>query len=201
MTKKLLILDLDETLFYAMYPEEVDATIAAGFINDRDDCDYVIDGAYPMIERPHVHKFLNWAFKTFEVAVWTSSTQDYADDVIQHLMIDQGHGTPLFTYARDRCVHSRIPNYDAWGTSGHVEYLKDLTKVKKFGFDKKDIIVVDDTPSKWKRNYGNLVRISEFWGEPYDNGLRSLMAFLGWLKNQPDIRTVEKRGWSSWEKR
>jgi RNA polymerase II subunit A small phosphatase-like protein len=73
--------------------------------------------------------------------------------------------------------------------------VKDLKKLRKRGYDLNQIIVVDNTPQKLNRNYGNLVRIDDFEGDLSDRELKRLMRYLEDLVKADNIRTVEKRGW------
>ena len=57
--------------------------------------------------------------------------------------------------------------------------------------------MVDDTPSKLKNNYGNLVPISEFMGNVNDIELLRLIKYLLDLKKEKNIRKVEKRYWAT----
>jgi NLI interacting factor-like phosphatase len=57
------------------------------------------------------------------------------------------------------------------------------------------IIAVDDTPQKHARNFGNLVKVTEYLGQPDDDELLHLVTFLEQLKDVPNVRVVEKRGW------
>jgi len=182
---------------YAMEPASVQDSIDDGVMQDEYDYHHDLCNYFPMIERPYVHLMLNWAFKNFEVGVWTSASQDYADDVVEKLMIDPQHGEPLFVYAIDRCVH-KVVSAGPWSMGGHIEYIKDLKKVKKYGYARENILVVDDTPSKWQRDYGNLIRIPPFEGERSDLYMKKLMSYLDTLKDLDNVRTIDKRGW--WKK-
>ena len=55
--------------------------------------------------------------------------------------------------------------------------------------------MVDDTPEKHIRNYGNLIRVSEFTGDQSDDELLYLMEYLMTIKDSDNIRSIEKRGW------
>lgn len=57
--------------------------------------------------------------------------------------------------------------------------------------------MVDDTPKKLRRNYGNLVRVLPFEGDQRDEELPDLIEYLNQLKDAKNIRRVEKRGWKS----
>jgi len=195
--KRLLILDLDETLFHAMSSYEVATAVACGHMENEHDYDFDVLDAYVAVERPFVHRFLHWAFENFTVGIWTSASQDYADIVVDKLIKDGEHGEPLFVFSRDRCTRAlnKSAMYNHW--SHEIEYIKDLKKVKKFGFKLEDIIVVDDTPSKLQRNYGNLVTIKPFFGDRSDTEMLKLVEYLTILNRAPNIRRVEKRGWAN----
>ena len=55
--------------------------------------------------------------------------------------------------------------------------------------------MIDDTPEKLLRHYGNLVRVREYTGQMHDNELKILVEFLEYLKDVSSIRKIEKRGW------
>ena len=76
-------------------------------------------------------------------------------------------------------------------------WVKDLKKVKRLGYDLNRMLMVDDTPSKLQRNYGNAVYVSSFEGDPADRELLSLAPYLLSLVDCDDFRTIEKRGWRS----
>jgi RNA polymerase II subunit A small phosphatase-like protein len=183
-----------------MYPDDIKRAELSGFIQDMDDCDFHILDVFPALERPFVHKFLHWAFRNFTVGIWSSATQDYVDDFVVKMITDPQHGEVLFAYARDRCVKAiDYRSMDAYGSTTY-EYVKDLRKLKKFGFPIEHIIAVDDTPEKLQRQYGNLVRVLPFLGNPADTEMLKLMSYLETLKTVPNVRTVEKRGWSQMDK-
>lgn len=174
MKTKLLVLDLDETLIFAT--EEPLATRPDAIVAD-----------YYIYDRPFVREFLEFCLVEFEVAVWTSSTAGYADGVVRHLF---GDSPDLqFVWARERCTRRFL-----YEEQVHV-YVKNLKKVKKLGFGLEQIIVVDDSPEKWTEQYGNLVRVSEFLGDPGDAELKDLREYLRHLQRLPNVREVEKRGW------
>lgn len=78
---------------------------------------------------------------------------------------------------------------------GKWYWVKDLEKLKRPGFALERVLFVDDTPSKLDRNYGNLVGVGPFHGDPQDRVLVRLDAFLATLIDVGDVRRVEKRGW------
>jgi len=172
--RKLLILDIDETLLYATLSPL-----------DRVE-DFRLDD-YFVYQRPHLDEFLTYCTSRFVVAVWTTSSQSYAETVVERLF---GSADKLsFLWARDRCTR----RYD-WEL--HEEYwVKDLKKVRLKGYRLEQVIVVDDTPRKHERNYGNLVQVREYTGEVDDDELLYLCRYLETLSSVENVRTVEKRNW------
>lgn len=173
---KLLVLDLDETLIYATeepLPRPEDFTV----------------GQYFVYKRPDVDEFLQYCRAHFLMAVWTSSTRLYAQEVVAKLFPAD---YPLqFVFARDRCV--RRFNFEL-----QDEYhVKDLKKVKAKGFDLEQMLMLDDSPEKLQRQYGNLVRIREWLGDTSDRELALVQQYLLTLKDCPNVRRVEKRFWRS----
>jgi TFIIF-interacting CTD phosphatase-like protein len=174
LERKLLILDLDETLLFAT-EEPLD-------IQE----DFMV-GEYFIYFRPYLKRFIDYCAGNFEVAIWTSSTESYAEEVCRQLFPAP---SPIsFLWARKRCT--RCFDYEI----GEQYWVKDLKKVHRKGYALKQIIVVDDTASKLKRNYGNLICIKEFLGDPNDKELHLLESYLELLNQEPDIRKIEKRSW------
>jgi RNA polymerase II subunit A small phosphatase-like protein len=73
--------------------------------------------------------------------------------------------------------------------------VKDLKKVKRKGYDLGRVLIVDDTPQKVERNFGNAVYVRPYFGDPEDNELAQLAPYLESLRACGNVRAVEKRGW------
>ena len=155
--KKLLILDIDETLIYAA---EASLPRQADFLLEQ----------YHIYKRPFLNVFLKNCLDWFEVAVWTSSTPSYASAIVSAIF--ENPKTLSFVWASDRCT---VACDMEW-----LEYYnrKNLKKVKRKGYRLESIIAVDDTPQKWDLSYGNLVRVNPFEGEETDDELKYLLLYL-----------------------
>lgn len=172
--RPLLILDLDETLVHATSDPLSRAP------------DHVIH-PHAVYLRPGVEAFLARVADRYHLAVWTSSSPAYARAITKLLFDDP---TQLaFIWARDRCTPRRDFELDKWWDT------KPLQKVKRQGYDLRRVLVVDDSPEKYARNYGNLVRVAPFTGSPDDDELWHLARYLERLAVEPDMRRIEKRGW------
>jgi TFIIF-interacting CTD phosphatase-like protein len=174
LQRKLLILDLDETLLFATEER----------LNIQED---FMVGEYYVYLRPYLKRFLAYCRNNFEVAVWTSSSEDYAVEICRQIF--PSLSVILFLWSRKRCT--RCVDYE----TGEIYWVKDLKKVRRKGYALEQIIVVDDTARKLNRNYGNLICMKEFLGDQQDKELLLLEAYLEILNPEPDIRKLEKRNW------
>lgn len=174
MKDKLLILDLDETLIFSSLEK----------LSIKEDFSL---GDYFVYKRPDLDTFLKYVQNSFQLAVWTSSTSDYADGIIEQLFPDQSF--LKFVWARERCV-SKIDI-----ETGEQYWVRDLKKVKKLGFDLSKILVIDDSVEKLERNYGNHIPVIPFLGDPKDDELPKLANFLEKIKIIDSVRSIEKRNW------
>ena len=172
--KKLLILDLDETLVFA-----TERPLARA-------ADFQV-GPFHVYRRPGVAALLDSCFELFDVAVWTSSSPLYAEEVVGAIFPDPAR--LVFVWASDRCTRAYDPE-----TGEHCSQ-KNLKKIKGRGYSLGSVIAVDDSPEKWRQSYGNLVRVAPYYGAEEDAELPLLASYLNFLEGQPDIRAVEKRQW------
>ena len=172
-TRKLLVLDLDETLIHATE-------------NTLDHEEDFRVGPYRVHLRPHLPEFLASVLAQFRVGVWTASGESYAAQVVERIFPG---GTLEFVWSSKRCTTTRN-----W-TTGEYQTIKNLQKLKSRGYSLESIIAVDDTPAKYARSYGNLVTVREFVGDRSDAELPLLAAYLAHLVDVPNVRSVEKRNW------
>lgn len=163
--KKLLILDLDETLIYAM-PN---------------------GGGYDVSERPHLAEFLVEMASCFEVAIWSAGSRDYVDAIVSRSVVPRV--SPVFVWANERCTCRRDP--DTWDWI----WAKPLAKVKRRGYKLADVLIVEDDPLKVRGNYGNAIYVQPYFGAESDDDLYWLKYYLPTLAEVPDVRRIEKRGW------
>jgi carboxy-terminal domain RNA polymerase II polypeptide A small phosphatase len=96
---------------------------------------------------------------------------------------------PAFVWDRERCVQRYDPE------RLETYFAKDLKKVKRMGFSLDRVLIVEDTPQKVERNYGNAIYVCPFYGDPNDSELPKLGRYLRSLATVPNVRCIEKRGW------
>ena len=174
MVTKLLILDLDETLVFAT--EQKLSRIE----------DFRV-GSYFVYQRPDLNHFVEFVFDYFKVAVWTSSGSGYANNVVKAIF--ENPEKLQFVWTRNRCTRRFDPD------SGEDHWIKDLKKVRRLGFSLESIVVIDDSPEKLERQYGNTIYVTPFMGDALDQELCKLQTYLLWLKDVPNVRLIEKRNW------
>jgi len=185
MNKKLVILDLDETLVYSTY-EPID-----------DNWDFEAF-KYKVYKRPGLDSFISELKKHYEVAVWSSASDDYVVKIVENIFPKD---YPLkFVWGRSKCTlqfdHQHIDELGYSDYFNHMNYAKILKKAVKKGLaDYKRTLIVDDTPSKLKYNYGNAIYPTVFKGKQSDNELELLIDYLIKLKDIEDYRKIEKRYW------
>lgn len=183
--KPLLILDLDETLIHAT-AEEIDS-----------DFDFQVF-QYFVYKRPGLSEFLTSCALHFKLAVWSSASDDYVQQIVRRIF--PAAISPEFVWGRSRCTRFRLPEVDEQGLlsldyASRHEFAKRLKEVSRRGFNLKRTLIVDDTPEKVSQHYGNAIYIRPFTGSKDDTELGRLAGYLLKLKDAENFRTIEKRSW------
>lgn len=174
VSKLLLILDLDEPLVHAAeQPLTRDADFRVG--------------SYHVYRRPHLDYFLKAVAGWYDMAVWSSASGTYVREVVAHLFAEAAG--LRFVWSCDRCTRRYDPELH------ETYYAKNLSKLRKLGFALEHILIVDDSPEKLARHYGNHIRVRPFVGDEADTELRDLLPFLESLRSAENVRRIEKRGW------
>jgi carboxy-terminal domain RNA polymerase II polypeptide A small phosphatase len=190
LSKKLLILDLDETLIHTETQYDRNplqdlyevGTYDFKFSSSDGECQYYVT------KRPHLKEFLDWAFENFKVAVWTAAGDVYAKNVLGGVGLDWR--ILEFFYTRENCTIKL--DYEL----NHYYGIKNLTKLrKKYNLD--EVLIVDDVANTAVNNFGNLVLIKPFTSDRNDSELLKLKNYLEKIKDAKNFRSIEKRGWAN----
>jgi RNA polymerase II subunit A small phosphatase-like protein len=56
-------------------------------------------------------------------------------------------------------------------------------------------LIVDDSPEKVERNYGNAIYVRPFFGAADDSEFRDLGIYLKSVSQLANVRCIEKRNW------
>lgn len=182
MNKKLLILDVDETLIHT----EIDnPDCAYDFIMEFKDDNYI----YYTSLRPYLNQFLDYAFSNFQVAIFTTAEYVYIKSIIKHLKVDMSK----FKFIYDRQYCNTKYNH----LTGFRDHIKKLSRVRNaFNFPLENMLILDDKPETASENYGNLIPIKPFYFDKNDTELLKLISYLETIKDVENFRNIEKRGWS-----
>ena len=153
-----LVLDLDETLIsFKTCPEQNKGLLRL---------------------RPGLFEFLDEMKKNYELIIFTSATNEYADPLLAAIEKDK----KIFDYKLYR-QHTLIYNN---------EIVKDISKI---GRPLNKIIIVDNLVQNFRLQKENGIMIKAFWGEDaYDNALFELKVILNKIANEfDDVRLGIKK--------
>ena len=153
-----LVLDLDETLIsFKTCPEQNKGLLRL---------------------RPGLFEFLDEMKKNYELIIFTSATNEYADPLLAAIEKDK----KIFDYKLYR-QHTLIYNN---------EIVKDISKI---GRPLNKIIIVDNLVQNFRLQKENGIMIKAFWGEDaYDNALFELKEILNKIANEfDDVRLGIKK--------
>ena len=120
--RKLLVLDLDETLIYTAY-----SPILNGKLKSH-------RGHFYLYERPHLQQFLDGCSAEYDLAIWSASKAEYVKWVVKATVLCRYEY--VFVNTRRHC--QRI-----LGKNGSFEYHKDITPYLSH-YEK--VIILDDYP-------------------------------------------------------
>ena len=185
--KKLLLLDLDETLVHSelRHPynyksldklKENSKCYNRSFSYIENDYKYYFDIYF----RPYLFDFLHEIKIYFDLAIFTASSKGYADTIINY--IDPDNQIFKFRLYREACItiHKHV-------------YIKDLRIIKSF--DEKNIILMDNSFYSFINQPSNGILIYSFYNNHKDNQLIHAKNFLiKYIYPSKDVR-IEIEKW------
>ena len=169
--KKLLILDLDETLVHTSFQPifinnimiEPDITLKILFDNKY-------YNLYVLI-RPYVYEFLREMSKIYNIYIFTASIKEYANPLLNEL--DKNNVIAKRLY-RENCTLTK-----------EGKYVKNLNNFK---YNLKDIILLDNNPTSYSFNQNNGIPIKTWHNDKNDKELLKMINFLRFLSTVNDVR-------------
>ena len=176
--RKLLILDLDETLIHS------DLDFLLKEKNVKYDTVLYFDSEeeknipLPIIIRPGIYDFLDYASKNFDLVVFTASDQQYADAIINYIERDKKY-FKMRLY-RNNCIFIDPGLY--------IKDLRIFDSFKKL----EDIIILDNSLFSFANQLNNGILITSFFDDKEDTFLYNAKEYLEFIKNEKDIREVNK---------
>ena len=199
--KKILVLDLDETLIHADFdeefsPDEYDTIIQFKAKNEEEKKEKNIEDSdstsccLSEVEEDEVHSvgifirkgvkhFLEEVNKYFEVGIFTASVKEYADAVISFL--DPENKLIKFRLYRNNCINFN----DAFT-------VKDLRIFKNV--DLKKIVLLDNSMYSFAAQINNGILINSFIKDKEDNELFNALNYLvNFILPAKDVREVNEQ--------
>ena len=165
--KKKFITDVIDTIIL-----DLDGTLIA----ENDD----IHVTEAIILRPHLKYFLDFCFENFKnVHIWTAASPNWAYKVLKALPRQDFHKL------RTGCSRGKTyyPSNYCYYSGDHENSSIPYKKLTKY-YNKHRTIIVDNTPSSFRKNYGNAVYIPTFDGfDQSDEKLLDIKDELIDLKN------------------
>ena len=176
--KKLVLLDLDETLIHADFQEEYlndinhpyDKIIKFTSLDDQEEISVGI------FVRNGLQKFLEEISQFFYFFIFTASTKDYADAIINYL--DPNNEFIKFRLYRNSCIQVNNVN------------IKDLRIV---GVDLKNVVLIDNNMYSFANQLSNGILINSFYFDKNDCDLYSVMNYLmTYIAPAYDVRKINR---------
>lgn len=176
--RKILVLDLDETLIHSHHEGVTRQAIKP---NTKPDftLKVIIDRQpvrFCVYKRPHVDYFLNIVSKWYDLVVFTASMEIYGAAVADRL--DNGRNILLRRYFRQHCT----PEFGS--------FTKDLSAISQ---DLSSVFILDNSPGAYRAYPNNAIPIKSWFSDPADTSLLNLLPFLDALRFTYDVRSVLSR--------
>ncbi|XP_003740585.1 CTD nuclear envelope phosphatase 1 [Galendromus occidentalis] len=176
--RKVLVLDLDETLIHSYHDGMLRQTVPSGtppnFVLkvtiERHPVRFFVH------KRPHVDYFLEVVSQWYELVVFTASMEIYGAAVADRL--DNGRGVMRRRFFRQHC------------TLDYGGYTKDLCAINP---DLSSVFILDNSPSAYKLFPDNAIPIKSWFNDPNDTALLNLLPVLDALRFCSDVRSILSR--------
>jgi len=176
--RKVLVLDLDETLIHSHHDGVQRQTVKPG--TPPDFILKVTIERHPVRffvhKRPHVDYFLDVVSKWYELVVFTASMEIYGAGVADKL--DNGRKILQRRYYRQHC------------TLDLGSYTKDLSNISH---DLSSIFILDNSPGAYRSYPANAMPIKSWFTDATDTALLNLLPVLDALRFTQDVRSVLSR--------
>lgn len=173
--KKVLLLDLDETLIHSDFNRECPSESYDAQISFKDDEEEFSVGIFI---RKGLAQFLKEISKHFIVGIFTASVKPYADAVINH--IDPNQEYIKFRLYRNNCITVKEINIK------DLRIFKEIVKLER-------IVIVDNSIYSFANQLSNGILINSFFNDKEDIELLNVMSYLlTFIVNAKDVREVNE---------
>lgn len=175
--KKTLVLDMDETLITAVIQKRKGQQVKLP--DTPYDYHFIMpafDAKVYIYKRPHVDYFLDCVSKWYDLVIYTASTDDYAQPILDYL--DRGKGILKKRLFRKDCI-------DVLGM--RAKYVSLASP------DLANVFLLDNSNVECSFNVGNAIHISSYEIGKRDRALINILPFLDSLRFTRDVRSVLRR--------
>ena len=176
--KKVLILDLDETLIHSDIDRLLDQKKTKYDAVVKFDSNDEKNIELPILLRPGLFEFLDYASEKFDLVVFTASDKFYADAIIDYIEKDKKY-FKMRLY-RDQCIFIE-PGL----------YIKDLNIFKPYK-KMEDLIIVDNSLFSFANQLNNGILVTSFFDDKNDSFLYNVKEYLDMIKDVKDFRETNK---------
>ncbi|KAL2709195.1 Nuclear envelope morphology protein 1 [Kluyveromyces marxianus] len=194
-SRKLLILDLDETLIHSMSSSRsssgANSSTSLGDKNPGATTPIVhyvevrfpqtnITSLYNVAKRPYCDMFLQHTSQWYDIAIFTASMKEYADPVIDWL--EQTCSIDIkYRWYRDHCT-----------LRPGVGYVKDIgTVVNQIETrELSQMIIIDNSPISYAMHLDNAIQVHGWINDPSDCELLHLLPLLKAMRHVTDSRCI-----------
>ncbi|KAI1301273.1 CTD nuclear envelope phosphatase 1 [Halotydeus destructor] len=173
--RKILVLDLDETLIHSHHDG-----VARQMVKPGTPADFVLRVTidrhpvrFYVHKRPHVDFFLDIVSQWYELVVFTASMEIYGAAVADKL--DNNRNILRRRYFRQHC------------TLDYGSYTKDLSAIHG---DLSSVFILDNSPGAYRAFPDNAIPIKSWFSDPRDTALLNLLPALDALRFTTDVRSV-----------
>ena len=171
--KKILLLDLDETLVHSSFQplgkdknnQIIQPDIFLKILFEKKYYNLYV------LTRPYINQFLKDMSKLFIIYIFTASIQEYANPLLNE--IDKNNIISYRLY-RDSCT-----------LTNDGKYVKNLNILN---YNLKDLILLDNNPISYSFNKNNGVPIKSWHNDKNDKELIKIGNFLNFLSTVDDVR-------------
>jgi Dullard-like phosphatase family protein len=173
--KKILVLDLDETLIHSDFEGKFKLlNNYDGIINFNDDNN--INYSVGIYLRPGLFDFLKIAKEKFDLYIYTASTINYCNSIIN--LIDPERNIFKEILFRNDCLNIN-----------NQIFIKDISIFQNM----ENVIIVDNSLYSFMNQISNGILINSFYGDKSDMELLNVLNYLiGFLSNAQDVRKVNE---------
>ena len=175
--KKILILDLDETLIHADFNERFPKNSYDKIIKfiPKDEDEEIKVGIFI---RNGINEFFTQLSKYFNIIIFTASSSDYADAVLD--CIDPEKKFIKLRLYRENCVNIN-----------DLTTVKDLTIIRNIDLSK--TIIIDNSMYSFSNQLSNGILINSFYNDKNDNDLINVKNYLlNYIIDCKDVRKINE---------